>query len=140
MEKVELRQKKGIIRWLLRGNVIYDVSIPNDAIVIKVQENPNIVFRTNKIIISNPKEITDEYAIELYKKSELPERVYFRVIGILAMCGYENASLEVIKDKVTNQNIDIVLEAYLNTKIYLNESRNKKVYNKILRFLKETYK
>ena len=132
--------EEGIIRWLLRGNVIYDVIIPEDAIVIQDQEKPNIIYRANKIIIGNPKKINDEYAIELYKKSNLPESIYLKVIGILAMCGYEKASLKVIEDKVTKDNINIVLETYISTKIYLNEKSDKEIYNKILKFLKEKYK
>ena len=66
--------EEGIVRWLLRGDTIYDVEIPDDAIVVD-ESGSNIVYRTNKIIVKNPKKITDEYAIELYKKSKLPDKL-----------------------------------------------------------------
>ena len=130
--------EEGIVRWLLRGNIIYDVEIPKDAIVVE-EKGSNIVFRSNKIIIKNPRKITDEYAIELYKKSKLPETIYYRVIGILAMCGYEKASLEVIKDKVNSNNLDEVIEYVISTNIYLNEKRDKDCYNRIVEKL-ESFK
>ena len=46
-----------ILRWLLRGDVLYEVIIPDDAEVIECDSisAPHGVFRTNKIIITNPK-------------------------------------------------------------------------------------
>ena len=38
-----------ILRWLHRGDTIYDVEIPDDAEVVKLQ-GATIVYRTNKII------------------------------------------------------------------------------------------
>lgn len=131
--------EEGIVRWLLRGDTIYDVVIPDDAIVID-ESGSNIVYRTNKIIINNPKKITDEFAVELYKKSKLPETVNYRLIGILAMCGYEKASLEVIKDKVNKDNIDEVIDYVTRTNIYLNQYRDKKCYDRILLKLKKIKK
>ena len=42
-----------ILRWLHRGDTIYDVEIPDGAEVIDVVESatPHGVFRTNKIIL-----------------------------------------------------------------------------------------
>lgn len=127
--------EEGIVRWLLRGDIIYDVVIPDDAIVVD-ESGSNIVYRTNKIIVKNPKKVTDEYAIELYKKSKLPDNVNYRLIGILAMCGYEKASLEVIKDKVNNDNIDEIIDSVIGTDIYLNEKRDIDCYDRILSKLK----
>lgn len=132
--------EEGIIRWLLRGDTIYDVTIPEDAFLVKENNTRNIVFRANKIIISNPKKITDEYAIELYKKSNLPEDIYFRIIGILAMCGYEKASKVIIDERINEKNIKEAIDYYISTNIYLNEKRDRKAYNKILKILKEKYK
>lgn len=43
-----------IIRWLVRGDTIYDVVLPEDSEIVKYK-NENIVFLTNKIILNNPK-------------------------------------------------------------------------------------
>ena len=51
-----------ILRWLLRGNTIYEVIIPEGAEVVECESPsaPHGVFRTNKIIIKNPIEVTDD--------------------------------------------------------------------------------
>ena len=69
-----------ILRWLIRGDTLYDVEIPSDALVIDCPSKsaPHGVFRSNKIILHNPRKITDEIALDLYKKSKLPEISYFK--------------------------------------------------------------
>ena len=46
-----------VLRWLVRGDTIYDVKVPEGAELIDVPYNttPHGVFRANKIIISNPR-------------------------------------------------------------------------------------
>lgn len=58
-----------IIRWLHRGDTLYDVEIPDDTEIIDVVESatPHGVFRSNKIIFSNPRKVTDEMALEFIK-------------------------------------------------------------------------
>ena len=41
-----------ILRWLHRGDTIYDVIIPNDTEVIQVDKEKGI-YRSNKIIVTN---------------------------------------------------------------------------------------
>lgn len=62
-----------ILRWLIRGDTVYDVKIPNDAEIIECpsESTPYGVFRSNKIIISNPRVVTDELAMGFYLKSDL---------------------------------------------------------------------
>ena len=69
-----------ILRWLVRGDTIYDVEIPGDADIVDCinESAPHGVFRSNKIIIKNPRKVDDEYAMELYLKSDLPEKSYFK--------------------------------------------------------------
>ncbi len=64
-----------ILRWLIRGDTLYDVEIPDDAEVIDCPNKsaPHGVFRSNKIILYNSRKVTDEIALNLYKKSKLPE-------------------------------------------------------------------
>lgn len=130
-----------ILRWLIRGDTIYDVEIPEDAEVIDCPSKsaPHGVFRSNKIILHNPREVTDDMALLLYKKSTLPELSYYKSLAGCAIRGYKNTCLEIIKDKVNKNNIDLVLEEiadfvtpYENTK---NESDNLEVYNEIMKIL-----
>ncbi len=100
-----------ILRWLVRGDTLYDVEIPKDAEVINCPSKsaPNGVFRSNKIILHNPRTITDDTAMNLYLKSNLPEKSYYKSLMGCAIRGYRNTCIKIIKDKVNQDNIDIVL-------------------------------
>lgn len=103
-----------IIRWLVRGDTIYDVEIPEDAEVIDVKHDttPHGVFRANKIIITNPRKVTDKMAMEFYKKSTIPEKSYYKAMVGCAIRGHMNTALQILKDKVNYENIEIVLEEF----------------------------
>ena len=103
-----------ILRWLVRGDTIYDVSIPEDAEVIDCpsESAPHGVYRTNKIILSNPKPMTDELAMQFYLKSDLPEKSYYKSLAGVAIRGYKNTSFKILEDKVNKDNIDLVLEEF----------------------------
>ncbi len=101
-----------ILRWLIRGDTLYDVEIPSDAVVINCKSNscPNGVFRSNKIIIKNPRKMTDEMALEFYNKSDLPELSYYKSLAGCAIRGYEKTCLKIIEEKINKNNIDLVLK------------------------------
>ena len=103
-----------ILRWLLRGNTIYEVIIPEGAEVIECESPsaPHGVFRTNKIIIKNPKEITDDVALDLYKKSDLPWKSYIQILSYLAASNYKNTSYKVVEEKINETNTTEALEIY----------------------------
>ena len=44
--------EESILRWLHRGDTIYDVDIPEEAEVVQI-EGATTIYRTNKIIIKN---------------------------------------------------------------------------------------
>lgn len=100
-----------ILRWLVRGDTLYDVEIPKDTEVINCpsESAPNGVFRSNKIILHNPRIITDDTAMNLYFKSNLPEKSYHKSLIGCAIRGYRNTCIKIIKDKVNQDNIDVVL-------------------------------
>lgn len=128
-----------ILRWLVRGDTLYDVIIPEDATVIDCPSPsaPLGVFRSNKIIISNPIIVTDEIAMNLYLKSELPEKSYFKAMAGCAVRGYINTALKIFDDKVNNKNIDLVISEYQNfckpddTNIF-DENKHLDKYTKII--------
>ena len=103
-----------IVRWLHKGDTLYDVIVPEDAEVVDVAESatPHGVFRSNKIILSNPRKITDEIALEFYKKSDIPEEAYYKTLGGVSVMNYKNTALEIFKDKVNKDNINVVLEEW----------------------------
>lgn len=103
-----------ILRWLLRGNTIYEVIIPEGAEVVECESPsaPHGVFRTNKIIIKNPTEVTDEVALDLYKKSDLPWKSYIQILSYLAASNYKNTSYKILEEKINRSNAKEALEIY----------------------------
>ena len=103
-----------ILRWLLRGDTLYEVVIPDDAEVIECESKsaPHGVFRTNKIIIKNPIKVTDEVAMDLYEKSDLPWKSYIQILSYLATSNYKNTSYKIVKDKINRTNAKEALEIY----------------------------
>ena len=133
-----------ILRWLVRGDTIYDVEIPDDAEIIDCpnESAPHGVFRTNKIIISNPRIVTDEMAMEFYKKSNLPEKSYYKSLAGCAIRGYKNTCLQIIKDKVNKDNIDLVLSEWndFHRPGHCSENGNIDVDNEIFSILNDIKK
>lgn len=64
---------------------------------------------TEKMILTNPKKIDDNFATELYLKSNLSEVSYFRAMTACAICGYNNTALKVCEDKVNKNNVDVAI-------------------------------
>lgn len=100
-----------ILRWLHRGDYVYDVEIPEDAENVKI-EGATTIYRANKIIISNPRKITDEMAFEFYKKSKIPELSYYKALAAVSVMNYKNTAIQMFRDKVNEENINIVLEEW----------------------------
>lgn len=100
-----------ILRWLHRGDTIYDVEIPKDAENIKL-DGATTIYRTNKIIISNPRKVDDEFALHLYKISNIPEKSYYKALGVVSIMNYKNTAYAIIRDKVNKYNIDHVIEEW----------------------------
>ncbi len=130
-----------IFRWLIRGDTLCEVKIPKDTKIYKtVSENG--IYVSEKIILTNPQIINDNFAMELYAKSKLPEISYFKAMTACAICGYINTALKVCEDKVNKENVDIAIselenfcqrrkdENYEND--FLKENNVKKIYDKLL--------
>lgn len=105
-----------IARWIVRGDTLYDVILPEDAEVIEIEHKatPHGVFRANKIILENPRPITDELALELFLKSDMPEKTYFKTLAGYAVRGHMNAAKEIIKQKINENNIELAISEYLD--------------------------
>ena len=97
-----------IFRWLIRGNTLCEVKIPEDSTIYKTVSK-NGIYISEKIILKNPIKIDDDLATKLYLKSTLPELSYFEAMAACSICGYINTALKVCNDKVNKNNIDIVI-------------------------------
>ena len=103
--------EKCIIRWLHRGDTIYDVEIPKDAENIELNGATKI-FRTNKIIIKNPRKVDDNLALYYYKISDIPEKSYYKALAVVSIMNYKKTAYAILEDKVNKNNIDEVLEEW----------------------------
>lgn len=130
-----------ILRWLVRGDTLYDVSFPDDAEVIGIGSKaaPNGVLRTDKIIISNPRKIDDDLALYLYENSNLPDESYYKALAGLMIRGHYNTSLRLIRDRINNDNIKEALDEINNFYVPTKEDKraNMEVYNSVMEVLKE---
>ena len=91
-----------MLRFILRGNTIYDVVIPDDAKVYKYT-TPNVntpCYITNKLILENPRKITDRICTELYKKSNLPRTSYFQILPYLLHNDFKETAQIIMDEKV----------------------------------------
>lgn len=103
-----------ILRWLHRGDTLYDVIIPKDAEVIDCisSATPHGVFRSNKIIITNPRKVTDDMALSFYKKSKIPEKTYYKALAAVSLMNYKKTAMQIFNDKVNKDNIAEALEEW----------------------------
>ena len=102
-----------ILRWLHRGNTIYDVIIPEDAEIVLCNEEKGI-YRANKIIVTNPKIITDEMVIELYKKTTLTNKILAQCLQNLLWKNRIEISKYIIIDRVNKENVDEFIHEFEN--------------------------
>lgn len=100
-----------ILRWLHRGDTIYDVEVPNDAENIRI-DGATTIYRTNKIIIKNPRKVDDELALHFYKISNIPEKAYYKTLGVVSIMNYRKTAYAIVNDKVNKNNIIEVLEEW----------------------------
>lgn len=100
-----------IFRWLIRGDTLCKVKIPKDTKIYKTVSD-NGIYIADKIILTNPQKINDDFAMKLYKASTLPEISYFKAMTACAICGYINTALKVCEDKVNSQNVEIAIKEF----------------------------
>lgn len=119
-----------ILRWLHRGDTLYDVIIPDDAEIILCDDEKGI-YRSNKIIVTNPRPITDELVMELYKKTTLSDKIIAQCLVTLLWKNRKEISKYIIKDKVNSNNVDVVLEEFVKyeSKNNLDTESGKEIYN-----------
>ena len=107
-----------ILRWLHRGDTIYDVIIPDDAEVVLCDEEKG-VWRSNKIIVTNPRKITDDLVLNLYKNSTLSNKILAQCLQKKKKKNRIEISKYIIADKVNKNNVDeFILEFENYTKKY----------------------
>lgn len=114
MGGLNFSNEENILRYLHNGDIIYDVEIPEDADVVAVKEcaTPNGVFRSNKIIVRNPRKVTDEMALTFYKKSTIPEDAYPKALGGVSLMNFSKTANSIFNDKVNSNTINYFLSEW----------------------------
>ncbi|MDO4283147.1 MAG: hypothetical protein Q4D02_05855 [Clostridia bacterium] len=97
-----------IFRWLIRGDTLCEVKIPEDCKIYKTISK-NGIYIAEKMILSNPKKIDDDFATELYFNSNLVEESYFQAMTACAICGYISTALKVCEEQVNKENVNIAI-------------------------------
>ena len=128
-----------ILRWLHRGDTIYEVKVPKDAENVKI-EGATTIYRTNKIIIKNPRKVDDDLALHFYNISNIPEKSYYKALGVVAIMGYEKTARAILRDKVNESNIDEVLEEWNDFISHGNKNDRKNVNNLVKEIENYLYK
>ena len=123
-----------ILRWLHRGDTIYDVIVPDDAEVILCDEEKGI-YRSNKIIVTNPRTITYELVLELYKKTTLSDKIIAQCLVTLLWKKRKEISKFIINDRVNKDNVDDILNEFTTYagEDNLNSESGKEIYNLLIK-------
>ena len=123
-----------ILRWLHRGDTIYDVIVPDDAEVILCDEEKGI-YRSNKIIVTNPRPITDELVLELYKKTTLSDKIIAQCLVTLLWKKRKEISKFIINDRVNKNNTDEIIKEFTSYagEDNLNSESGKEIYNLLIK-------
>ena len=102
-----------ILRWLHRGDTIYDVIIPENTELILCDEEKGI-YRSNKMIVTNPRIITDELVMELYKKTTLSNKIIAQCLVTLLWKNRKEIVKCIIKDRVDLNNVEEILNEFIS--------------------------
>ena len=107
-------QEDKLLRWLHRGDTLYDVIIPEGAELIEINHKncPNGLFRSNKIVLTNPRKVTHEMVLDLYKKSNLPEKTYYQCFVTLLFRGYKDVVEYMVHDMVHKDNVNRAIDEF----------------------------
>ena len=96
-------------------------------------------------VIKLSRTVTDDIAMELYLKSDLPEKSYYKAMAGCAVRGYMNTALKIFEDKVNKENVRLVTlefedfckqgtEKQFDENKHLNE-QTRFIYNKLKKLL-----
>ncbi len=100
-----------VLRWLHRGDTIYDVIVPDDAEIVMVDAD-KWVYRSNKIIVTNPRIITDEMVIYFYNHNTLSDKSIYQCLVTMLWKDRIDISKYIIKDFITMENIDVAIKEF----------------------------
>lgn len=112
-----------VIRWIIRGDTLCDVTIPDDGNIYETVHTATNhgTFRADKIILSNPRKIDDELALDLYKRSNLPWKSYIQILSYISTLDFRKTCDMIVKDRINKDNVQEAIEIFDN---YLERRSN----------------
>ncbi len=134
-----------ILRWLHRGDTIYDVIVPSDAELVLVDLEKGI-YRSNKIIVTNPRKITDEMIKDLYHKTTLSNKYLAESLQVLLWRGHLDVCKYIIYDRVNFNNVDEIFNEFVryvsngNSNYDFSSGMAGEIYNLLLNIKNEKEK
>ncbi len=137
-----ISDKDFIFRWLIRGDTLCEVIIPENEKIYKTPTKYGI-YLADSIILTNPQKVDDEYAMKLYLQSKLLEKEYFKTMTACAICGYMKTAFRVCHDKVNIENIEQAIEEFegfckrRNGENFIDNKMAKENINKLYEKLKK---
>ncbi len=100
-----------ILRWIHRGDTLYDVVIPKEAEVVKVNYAKGI-YRSNMIIVKNPRAITEDLLLKLFKKSTLKNKILYECLVTLLYRNHTDIVKKIIISKINKKNINAAIKGF----------------------------
>ena len=106
--------EKALIRWIFRGDTLYDVIIPDDADILYPKHHcvQGELARVNKLILTNPRPMTDELAMQFYKASHFTRKEYNKILAGCAICGYVHTCVAILKERIRIQDAQACLDCW----------------------------
>lgn len=130
-----------IIRWICRGNILYDVIIPEDAEIVYPEHPSKSVYgelaRVNKVVLTNPRPMSDEIAMEFYRKSKFKHDEYYKILAICAVCGHEKTCEAILHERIGPENAKKCVHVWENflTPEHCSYPYNPNLYYQVLKKL-----
>lgn len=93
-------------------DTLYDVIIPEDAEVVKVDEEKG-AYRSNKIIVTNPRCITDDMVLKLYSIDTLSNKIIAQCLLTLIWKNRLEISKYIVNDRVNSNNAKEILDEFI---------------------------
>ncbi len=129
---------QSVLRWIIRGDTLCDVTIPDDGKIYETV-SPSVIhgtFRADKIILSNPRIIDDNLALELYQKSNLPWKSYIQILAYISTQNFNETCYKIFEDKINKENAKQALDIYDNY-LQIRSNPMPDLYNEILGKIKK---
>ncbi len=120
---INVSNYENVIRWIIRGDTLCDVTIPDDGNIYETVHTATNhgTFRADKIILSNPRIIDDELALDLYKRSNLPWKSYIQILSYISTLDFRKTCDMIVKDRINKDNAQEAIEIFDN---YLERRSN----------------